>query len=271
MKVIQSDSTYQRYEWPIFLSSKTKLSSSSQRDIFGIDVKETLNKAIEQFNLAIGDKEAKYAYLNLAIAHLLLDISKEDEENDNIQDATNYLNKLSNSGLTHYKVLKGILAHYQGNSDESKEILFAEYKVSSLAKRNYDILFGIKKISSNEPNPLESLFPKENKLQDIFFDPKGILKDSSNNGISPILPSFKNITIDTKITDKVACTKINDKALNRRLFFGKFTSDIVSLTEGQLTDYSDFVIQTNLFTYFLYQDNIIQLDSSKNYILYKFK
>jgi hypothetical protein len=132
-------------------------------------------------------------------------------------------------------------------------------------------LFGTKQISSNEPNPLESLFPKENKLQDVFFDSKGVIKDSSNFGSNPILPSFKNITIDTKITDKVACAKINDKALNRRLFFGKFTSDIVSLSEGQLTDYSDFVIQTNLFTYFLYRDNIVQLDSSKNFILYKFK
>lgn len=271
MKVIQSDSTYQRYEWPIFLSSKTKLSSSSQRDIFGIDVKETLNKAIEQFNLAIGDKEAKYAYLNLAIAHLLLDISKEDQENDNIQDATNYLNKLSNSGLTHYKVLKGILAHYQGNSEESKEILFEESKISSVAKRNFDSLFGVSQNNSSDPNPLASLFPKENKLQDVFFDSKGVIKDSSNTGSNPILPAFKNITIDTKKSENMFCTKINDKALNRRLFFGKFTSDIASLSEVQLTDYSDFVIQTNLFTYFLYQDNIIQMDSSKNFIFYKFK
>jgi hypothetical protein len=271
MKVIQSDSSFQRYEWPIFLSSKTKLISSTQRDIFEIDVKETLYKAIEQFNLTIGDKEAKYAYLNLSIAHFLLDISKEDQENDNIQDATNYLNKLSNSGLTNYKVLKGILAHYQGNSEESKEILFEESKISSMAKRNFDVLFGTTEISSNNPNPLESLLPKENSLKEIFLDSKvELIQDPSNKGISPILPSFKNITIDTKITKNISCFKINDKSLNKRLFFGKSGIEKLKLSQDQLTDCSDYIIQTDLFTYYVYQDNILQMDSSKNFILYKF-
>jgi hypothetical protein len=271
MKVIQSDSTYQRYEWPIFLSSKTKLSSSSQRDVFGIDIKETLYKSIEQFNLAIGDKEAKYAYINLAIAYLLLDISKEDIENENLNEAKNYLGKLTSSGMPHYSVLKGILAHYEGDLEESKGVLFENYNVSNMAKRNYDLLFKEKEIISIEANPLSSLFPQQNKLLDLFWDPKGIVKDSSNYGVNPILPSFKNITIDTKNADNMICSRINDKSLNKKLYFGKYTVNNYKLTEEQLTIHSDYILQTNLYNYYIYHDNIVQFDSKKNMILYKFK
>jgi hypothetical protein len=65
MKVIKSDSTYQRYEWPIFLSSKTKLSSSSQRDVFGIDIKETLREAKKQICFYCKQKETRNASYSL--------------------------------------------------------------------------------------------------------------------------------------------------------------------------------------------------------------
>ena len=39
-------------------------------------------------------KENKQANLNLAIAHLLLDISKEDIENDHINECNYFLNKV---------------------------------------------------------------------------------------------------------------------------------------------------------------------------------
>jgi hypothetical protein len=61
--------------------------------------------------------------LNLAISHLLLDISKEDIENDHINECNYFLNKVSNN-LNQTNTLKGILAHYIGKFDESKQILF---------------------------------------------------------------------------------------------------------------------------------------------------
>jgi hypothetical protein len=268
LKVIQSDTIFQKYEWPIFLDSKSKLGSIQQRDIFGVDVKETLYKAIEYFKLASEDKESKIANLNLAISHLLLDISKEDIENDHINECNYFLNKVSNN-LNQTYTLKGILSHYLGKFDESKQILFNQPETNIIAKRNYNLLFGNKSNFSIIENPLKCLLKFEENLPELFFDSKGIVRDSASRGNKPILPSFSNISVDIKTTEAMQCSRIFEKSLNTKIYIAKLNLSGENLSENLLKDYSEFVFDSNLYKYYIYLDWIIRIDLKGNKTIYK--
>ena len=268
LKVIQSDTTFQKYEWPIFLDAKSKLSSIQQRDIFGVDIKETLFKAIEYFKLASEDKENKQANLNLAIAHLLLDISKEDIENDHINECNYFLNKVSNK-LTQTNTLKGILAHYLGKVEEAKQILLDDSEVNVISKRNFNLLFDNKQNASRSESPLSSILNSEENLAELFFDSKGIIRDSSSLGTKPLLPSFSNISVDKKTTKKIECLRIFDKSLNTKVYIAKLNISSENLSENLLKDYSEFVFDSNLYKYYIYMDWIIRIDLKGIKTIYK--
>lgn len=268
LKVIQSDTLFQKYQWPIFLDSKSKLSSIQQRDIFGVDIKETLFKAIEYFRLASEDKENKLANLNLAIAHLLIDISKEDLENDHINECNYFLNKVSNK-LTQTNTLKGILAHYIGKFDEAEQILLDNSEINIISKRNYNLLFGNKSNLLSIENPLKSVLKFEENLPELFFDSKGIVRDSASRGTKPILPSFSNISIDIKTTERMQCSRIFEKSLNTKIYIAKLNSSGENLSENLLKDYSEFVFDSNLYKYYIYMDWIIRIDLKGNKTIYK--
>jgi hypothetical protein len=271
MQVIQSDSIYQVYEWPIFLNSKSKLSSGSQRDILGLDVKETLLKAIGYFNDAIGDKEAKYAYINLAIAHLLMDISKEDTDNNNLEECSHFLSRLSSTNMPNLNTMHGILAHYKGDSVSSKKILFDNSEVSPIAKRNYDKLFGIKNDKLIENNSLSIVFNTEINLAEIFMISKNIVRDTSNIGSKPILPSFINLSVESLTSDTWNFTRVIDKSTGKKVYFGQLKNFTEQPTEKCFIDNADLVIQTNLFTYYTFKDFIIQINPDNTQTLYKYR
>jgi hypothetical protein len=269
LKVIQSDSIFQKYEWPLFVDSKSKLSSSNQRDIFGVDVKETLNNAISFLKLASEDKEYKIANLNLSIAHLLFDLSKEDTENDHLNESNYYLNKVSNLKLPQVSALKGIMAHNSGNLEEAKKIFLSEGELSPLSKRNYNKLFGKYQIINASDNPLSCLLKFDQNLIELFFEPKGIVRDSSNNGSKPLLPSFANISIDSKTTNNTFCSRIYDKSTNTKVYFAKLNDNYENISENLLNEYSDQIFESNLYKYFVFSDWIIRIDINKVKTVYK--
>ncbi len=268
LKVIQSDTIYQNYEWPLFLDSKSKLSSNSQRDVFGIDVKETLNNAIGYLKLASDDKEYKLANLNLSIAHLLMEISKEDTEVDHISECNYFLNKVSNK-LSQANTLKGILAHYTGDFDQAKQILQNDSEKNAISKRNYILLFGKKQNFSISENPLNCMLKSETNLAELFFDTKGIVRDSSNYGSKPLLPSFSNISVDSKITNTMTCSRIFDKSQNTKVYFAKQNDNCENITENLLKDYSELIFESNLYKFYIFTDWIIRIDDKGIRTVYK--
>lgn len=272
LKVIQSDTIFQKYEWPIFLDSKSKLTSTSQRDLFGIDVKETLNNAIEYLKLASEDKESKLTNLNLSIAHLLLEISKEDPENDHLTDCNYFLEKLVVNKFPQVNTMKGIIAHYTGNIEKAKDILLSNSEISVISKRNYDILFGKRIVTSISENPLSCLLKSEDNLAALFVDPKGIIRDSSGYGSKPLLPSFLNISIDNKKTKSMTCSRIYDKSSKNevsKVYFAKQNDPNDNITENLLKDYSEFIFDSNLYKFYIFTDWIIKVDTKGIKTIYK--
>lgn len=269
LKVIQSDTIFQKYEWPIFLDSKSKLTSTSQRDLFGVDVKETLNNAIDYLKLASEVKESKLTNLNLSIAHLLLEISKEDSENNHLNDCNIFLDKLAANKFPQVNTMRGIIAHHIGNIEEAKEILLSNSEISVISKRNFDILFGKRPVSSISENPLSCLLKSEDNLAELFFDPKGIIRDSSSYGSKPLLPSFSNISIDIKKTNSITCSRIYDKVLNNKVYFAKQNDSKDNITENLLKDYSEFIFDSNLYKFYIFTDWIIKVDTKGIKTIYK--
>ena len=270
LKVINSDSIYQKYAWPLYVDSKSKMSSSNQRDLDGIDVKDCLNKAIEYFKIASDNVNYKVSFLNIAIAHILFDISKEEKEIDHLSEFTYYINKVKNK-LPHAITLNGIFANYTGRVEESKSILLDDSVSNSISKRNYKLLFEKSNSSSTIVNPLFDLLNSKENLVELFFDAKGIIRDSSNYGSKPRLPYFSTISIDTKNTSTMSCTRIFDKSLSTKLYIAKMINNYDNITEQLLEDYSDFVFITNLYKFYIFNEWIIRIDMNGLKTIFKTK
>jgi hypothetical protein len=272
LNVIQNDSIFQKYEWPIFIDSKSKLASnSSTRDIFGIDVTAYLNNAIYYFELALRDKDYKNANLNIAIAYLLKEISLENQDSDNLLEFNNYLNKAKNANVSRVKTLEGIFAHHSGKIEESKNLFLSNSEICPISKRNFELLYGDYQNITNSENPLSCLLKFDTNMAELFYVSKGIIKDSSNIGSKPILPSFSNISIESLNSEKFYCSRILDRSANERFYIAELKDQYEYINDELLIEFSDFIFETNLYRYFIYSDWIIRMDSDNIKTFYKFR
>ena len=256
LKVIESDSLYQTYEWPLMIDSKTKLTASSTRDIYSADVTENLNAAIANFEAANRFSGYKWGYLNVSIAHLLMEISKEDQENEHLGDCKNFLEKVKNQNIPHYSTMKGIIAHYQGDLEGSKKEFIKNLETFPISKRNLDRLFyGIEKPSPQQ-NPLSALLSTPQNLMEIFFDRNNLVRDTT----SKILNSFMNTPVDSKKVGDNEYYRFDDRVKKKKLFFAKYSSGFEGLTETQLISYCEKTFTTNLYRYYTFKDWVIRYD-----------
>lgn len=256
LKVVESDSLYQTYEWPLLIDSKTKLNSSSTRDIFSVDVKTNLNAAITNFETANRFNGYKWSYLNLSIAHMLMAISKEDTENDHLGDCMIFLEKLKNQNIPHYTAMKGIIAHYEGDLELAMKEFAKNIESFPISKRNLDrLIYGLEKPVSQQ-NPLSALLSTPQNLMEIFFDRNNLVKDTT----SKVLNSFMNTPVDYKKVDGKEYYRFDNRVNNEKLFFAKYSSGFESLTETQLISYCEKTFTTNLYRYYTFEDWVIRYD-----------
>lgn len=264
-KVIESDTIYQKYEWPIYLDSKTKLISNSQRDIFGVDVKECLTEAIRYFELSKGFNGYKWSNLNLSIAHLLFHISGEDSETDHLEESISFNGKLKALNIPHYSAMNGILNHYSGDINQSKTEFIKNAETFPPSKRNLDnLFFGGSTFKDNDENPLNQLIEPQNNIFELFFNRADLIQDTT----SKLMNSFNNTRLEYKIVDgdKYGC--FDNRIIGKKIYFASFTDGYENITETMLITFADKIYYTNQFHYYIFKDWVFRYDEFLNKKVY---
>lgn len=267
LKVIESDTLFQKYEWPIFLDSKTKLISGAQRGSF-FDVSSNLNLAIKYFEIANRNAEYKWSLLNLSIAHLVYDISEEEINNGHLAECKTSLSKIKVLNLPQYITMSGIINHYEGDLEKAKSSFISNAETCALSKRNLDKLFFNIQPISNEQNPLNRILSKNENLYEVFYDKKIVLISDTT---SKYLNSFMNTSLVKKIGTGINYTKFENKSIATKIFIAEFSNQFEALTEMQLSAFADQIYQSNLYTYYVYQDWVIRYDPNKSRKVYLIK
>lgn len=62
--------------------------------------------------------------------------------------------------------------------------------------------------------------------------------------------------------------KFENKSIAAKIFIAEFSNQFEALTEMQLSSFADQIYQSNLYTYYVYQDWIIRYDSLKSRRVY---
>lgn len=263
MQVIESDTLYQKYEWPIFLDSKTKLVGEQQRAFGEVGTTDLLNLAIKNFEVAKSNSEYKMAYLNLSIAHLLFCISNEDKENDHLLDSKYALAKLKAFNLPQSITLSGIIEHFEGNLENSKKLFLSNSEFYYLSKRNLDRLFYNVFQVSEDQNPLSKILKYDKKIVDVFIVSK-VLPDTCR------INSFENTTLRKVNSENAKFIEYKNKAFsnNNKVFIAQFNNQYDDVTENQLMSFADRIYNCNSNSYYVYNEWIIQYDYHKSKKVY---
>jgi hypothetical protein len=268
LQVIKSDSIYQQYEWPIFLDSKSKLSSSVQRDLFGIDVKETLSEAINNFELAANFPNYTMGNLNLSIAHLLFEISREEEGIKHLKKSKNYLSELEDSGLAQVVTMEGIIQHFEKDFENAMQTFISNAESFPLSKRNLDKLFFQIQPVDDAQNPLSKILKADVNLGDLFFNNKNVKKETLTN----LLTFFSSTTLDKLNLDDKSCLRFSDRSIqnssDKSIHLAEWKKGFESITETQLISFSDQIFHTNLYHYYTYKGWIIRYDLNNRKTIY---
>jgi hypothetical protein len=266
--VIKSDNIYQQYEWPIFIDSKTKLSSSVQRDLLGIGIKESLSEAIKNFELATKFPNYILGNLNLSIAHLLFEISGEDKENNHLEDCKYFLSKTKSMKLPQTLTMEGIIQHYEKDFENAKHTFISNAESYPLSKRNLDKLFYQIQPVDDAQNPLNKILKTDVNLGNLFFINKNVTKDT----LTKLLYFFSSTLLEKLNLNEMKCFKFTDRSIqniqDKSIQLAEWNKGFESITETQLISFADQIYQSNLYTYYVYQDWVIRYDSYKSRKVY---
>ena len=263
MQVIESDSIFQKYIWPIFIDSKSKLTNNTQRSAFGIDVEDYLNRAINNFENANRFKGYKYSQLNLCIAHLIHQLNGSEDGVDHLESAQEALNKLKNIDLARYNTMKAIYLHFTGEIQQAKNEFMLNAEKDPIAKRNLDLLyFDISQIKGDQ-NPLSKILVNPINMFDIFLNRTDIIADTTTKYIS----SFANTVLEKKYVNSIELKRFNNKAVGK-LYIATYTDKYKELTENQLISFADEIYYTNLYRYYTHNDWVVRYDASGSMMVY---
>ena len=268
LQVIKSDSIYQQYEWPIFLDSKSKLSTSVQRDWNGINVRKILSEAINNFELATRFPNYTLGNLNLSIAHLLMEISGEDKESNHLEDSKYFLSKTKSLKLPQSVTLEGIVQHFEKDFENAKQTFISNAESFPLSKRNLDKLFFQIQPFDDAQNPLSKILKIDLNLGDLFFNNKNVKKDTP----SKLLTFFSNITLEKLNLDDKNCLRFSDRSIqnssDKSILLAEWKKGFESVTETQLISFSDQIFHTNLYHYYTYKGWVIRYDMNNCKTIY---
>jgi tetratricopeptide (TPR) repeat protein len=266
--VIKSDSIFQQYEWPIFLDSKSKLSTSLQRDWNGFDVKKKLSEAINNFELALKFPNYTMGNLNLSIAHLLFEISREEEGIKHLKKSKNYLSELEDNGLAQLVTMEGIIQHFEKDFEKSKQTFISNAESFSLSKRNLDKLFFQIQPVDDAQNPLNKILKSDVNLGDLFFNDKNVIKDN----LTKLLTFFSSTTLEKLNLDEKSCYKFSDRSIqnssDKSIHLAEWKKGFEYITETQLISFSDQIFHTNLYRYYTYKGWVVRFDMNNRKTIY---
>jgi hypothetical protein len=268
LEVIKSDSIFQQYEWPIFLDSKSKLSTSLQRDWNGFDVKKKLSEAINNFELALKFPNYTMGNLNLSIAHLLFEISREEEGIKHLKKSKNYLSELEDNGLAQLVTMEGIIQHFEKDFEKSKQTFISNAESFSLSKRNLDKLFFQIQPVDDAQNPLNKILKSDVNLGDLFFNDKNVIKDN----LTKLLTFFSSTTLEKLNLDEKSCYKFSDRSIqnssDKSIHLAEWKKGFEYITETQLISFSDQIFHTNLYRYYTYKGWVVRFDMNNRKTIY---
>jgi hypothetical protein len=264
MQVIESDSTFQKYIWPIFIDSRSKLSNHTQRSTFGIDVEDYLSRAINNFENANRFKGYKYSQLNLCIAHLIHQLNGSKDDVDHLESAQVALNKLKNFDVARYNTMNAIYLHFTGEIEQAKNVFIQNAEKDAIAKRNLDLLyFNISQIKGDQ-NPLSSIFGNTPNILEYFYSKKEyVTKDTTTK----LLNSFTNTSLNRLYLDGDELIRFVIKPMEK-LYIAIYTDKYKELTENQLISFADEIYYTNLYRYYTYSDWVVRYDASGSKMVY---
>ena len=290
LELLSERNISRKYDLPIFLDSKTALRKtkyyrklscvSFDGDTSNVElkeadplVKEKLLEAIKNFDISQRFNGYKWSYLNLAIAHFIFELSGVENENDHLLECEYYLNKIKNFNLPHYTTMCGIIAYYKGDTIGSKEEFQKNSDIFPYSKRNLNKLFPqipqskYRDYSIKQGNPLEEIFNENLQIDisDIFqFD-----SIKNYDPVSRILPSFSNTSLLTQIVDGKEYKQYLDKRINGGEFYVAYNFlHLDDIEENTLISFSDRIIHTNLYRYYIFENWIIKYDKSDKKTIY---
>jgi hypothetical protein len=258
IQVIESDTLFQKYIWPIFLDSRTKLQSTSQRASFDLNIQEYLNQAILNFESANRFRGYKYSQLNLSITHLIYLISGENDGADHLEEANSALNKFKTLNLPQYSTMNAIILHFSGEYEIAKNEFSLSAENNPISKRNLEKLyFADLHVNSNQ-NPLSKILFSSTNMFDLFLNRTDIVADTTTK----YLNSFANTVLDSKFNNGVEIKRFNNKSLQKKIYISTFNSNFETLTEAQLISFADKIYNTNLYRYYTFNDWVVRYDAS---------
>lgn len=164
--------------------------------------------------------------------------------------------------------MSGIINHYEGDLEKAKSSFISNAETCALSKRNLDKLFFNIQPISNEQNPLNRILSKNENLYEVFYDKKIVLISDTT---SKYLNSFMNTSLVKKIGTGINYTKFENKSIATKIFIAEFSNQFEALTEMQLSAFADQIYQSNLYTYYVYQDWVIRYDPNKSRKVYLIK
>jgi hypothetical protein len=258
MQVIESDTIFQKYFWPVFLDSRTKLQSTSERDFGGIDVQEFLNQAILNFENSNRFRGYKYSQLNLSIAHLIYLISGENDGSDHLEEANSALNKFKTLNLPQYSTMNAIILHYIGDNEIAKNEFLLSAENNPISKRNLEMLYFSNSQAKSIQNPLSKILFSSLNMFDLFMNRTDIIADTSTK----YLNSFANTVLDKKYYNSIEIQRYNSKSLGKKIYFATYVDGYEELTETQLISFADEILYTNLYRYYTFNEWVVRYDAS---------
>ena len=183
------------------------------------------------------------------------------------------MNKIKNFNLPHYTTMCGIIAYYKGDTIGSKEEFQKNSDIFPYSKRNLNKLFPqipqskYRDYSIKQGNPLEEIFNENLQIDisDIFqFD-----SIKNYDPVSRILPSFSNTSLLTQIVDGKEYKQYLDKRINGGEFYVAYNFlHLDDIEENTLISFSDRIIHTNLYRYYIFENWIIKYDKSDKKTIY---
>lgn len=264
MQVIESDSTFQKYIWPIFIDSKSKLTNHTQRSTFGIDVEDYLNRAINNFENANRFKGYKYSQINLCIAHLIHQLNGSEDGVDHLESAQVALKMIKNIDMERHITMNAIYLHFTGEIQLAKNEFMLNAEKNPIAKRNLDHLyFNISQVKGDQ-NPLSKILGNPPNIADNFFLKK---EDVTTDITTKLLNSFTNTSLNRLYVNEEELIRFNIKPFGK-LYIATYIDKYKELTENQLISFADEIYYTNLYRYYTYNDWVVRYDASGTKTVY---
>jgi hypothetical protein len=259
LKAIEIDTLYEKYTFPCFIDTESKLSSIDQERSLSDDLTELLEKA-EGIFLSNCQKKYSPSYLNLAITYFML---------GNIEESIFYINKANKEGLIESNTLLGIIEHFKGNLKDSKNIFTQNSIACPNSKRNLDNLFKDKKKSKIKSTNINQFDTLQFDLITPFFETK-LMACRKGDSLTKLLNTETlKFCITTFNNDSYSSYKIKNTDNSLKLVQVKKLNELISNEE--LIKNSEKTFASNNYTFYKYKNWVIQFskDGKTNYFYIK--